>query len=263
MSFKISQSFLKEFSKYLQGKACGLQVKAKYIDKIPFPKDSPVLDLGNYFEFMATGSLPRNGQIPSPVMVYKGTAKEKLSPDYERANASADFFRKTIEHYGIEILEKSVDITVGKKTGILDLVAKFNDRIAIIDLKYSGLLEDKWNELGWNIESLPYRDNIMVQSIHYIMLLAERMELEYTDVDFYFFVFNSKDENDAKIVKVKVDEDAFQSHNEAIENVYHEVVVKKHVFKAKPKLSLCNSCPLTDCTERATFPTIDTVYYSI
>ena len=263
MNLKISQSFLKEFSKYLQGKACGLQVKAKYIDKIPFPKDSPVLDLGNYFEFMATGSLPRNGIVPSPVYVYKGTAKERLSPDYERANASADFFLKTIQHYGIEILDKSVDITVGKKTGILDLVTKFKERIAIVDLKYSGLLEDRWNELGWDTESLPYKDNIMVQSIHYVMLLAEKMEIPYTEVDFYFFVFNSKDEKDAKIVKVNLDEDAFESHNEAIENVYHEVVVKKHKFKAKPKLSTCNSCPLLDCKERATFPMIENVYYSI
>jgi hypothetical protein len=35
---KISQSFVKEYSKYKQKKACGLQVKAKYIDKIKFPE---------------------------------------------------------------------------------------------------------------------------------------------------------------------------------------------------------------------------------
>jgi hypothetical protein len=263
MNFKISQSFLKEFSKYLKGETCGLQVKAKYIDKISFPPFSKVLNLGNYFEFMATGALPRDGKIPAPVIVYKGTAKESLSEDYMRANASAEFFQEIVNHYSIEILDKSVDITVGKKTGIMDVVAKFNNRVAIIDLKYSGLLEDKWNDLGWETESLQYKDNIMVQAIHYTTLLAEKMNIPYSDVDFYFFVFHAKDERNAKIIKVNIDEDAFESHNQAVESVYHEVVVKKHVFKAKPKLDLCNKCPLLDCPERIKVPLIENVYYSI
>ena len=77
---KISQSFVKEYSKYKQKKSCGLQVKAKYIDGIKFPS-SDTMELGNYFEFMATGCLPRSGEIPTPEIVYKGTAKEKLSTD--------------------------------------------------------------------------------------------------------------------------------------------------------------------------------------
>lgn len=259
---KISQSFVKEYSKYKQKKSCGLQVKAKYIDKIEFPS-SEAMNAGNYFEFMATGCLPRSGKIPTPEIVYKGTAKEKLSTDYERANASAEFFKKVIEKYKIEILETGKTITIDNRTGILDIVAKFNNRLCVIDLKYSGLLEDKWNEMGWETESLPYKDNLMIQAVHYTILLAEVCEVDYTDIDFYFFIFNSKKSNDAKIIKVNIDPDVFESHLEAVNKVYEEVVVNNHYWKPYPSLSRCESCPLTDCKHRLTIPNIEEVYYTI
>jgi hypothetical protein len=259
---KISQSFVKEYSKYKQKKACGLQVKAKYVDGIKFPS-SDTMELGNYFEFMATGCLPRSGETPIPQMVYKGTAKEKLATDYERANASAEFFKEVAQKYEIEILETGKVITKDNRTGILDIVAKFNNRLCVIDLKYSGLLEDKWSEFGWETESLPYKDNLMIQAVHYTILLAEVCEVDYEDIDFYFFVFNSKNSQDAKILKINIDPDVFESHLEAVDRVYNEVVVQKHNFKAYPTLKLCNSCPLTDCKHKLTIPDIEQVYYTI
>jgi len=259
---KISQSFVKEYSKYKQKKACGLQVKAKYIDKIEFPS-SEAMNAGNYFEFMATGCLPRSGKIPAPEMVYKGTSKEKLATDYERANASAEFFKKIVNEYKIEVLETGKVITKGNKTGILDIVAKFNNRLCVIDLKYSGLLEDKWSDFGWETESLPYKDNLLIQAVHYTILLAEVCEVDYSDIDFYFFVFNSKNSDDAKIIKINIDEDVFENHLNAIDKVYEEVVINKHNFKPYPSLKLCNDCPLVDCKHKLSIPNIEQVYYSI
>lgn len=259
---KISQSLVKEYSKYKQKKACGLQVKAKYFDGVQFPS-SDAMNLGNYFEFMATGCLPRNGEIPIAEMVYKGTSKERLATDYERANASAEFFKRVIKDYQIEIIETGKVITIGNRTGILDIVAKFNDRLSVIDLKYSGLLEDKWNEMGWETESLPYKDNLMIQAVHYTMLLAELNNLDYSDVDFYFFIFNSKDSEDAKIIKINIDSDVYESHSNAIDKVYLDLIVNKHNFKAYPSLKLCKNCPLVDCKEKLTIPKIEQVYYTI
>ncbi len=259
---KISQSFVKEYSKYKQKKACGLQVKAKYIDGIKFPS-SAVMEVGNYFEFMATGCLPRTGEIPKPEMIYKGTSKEKLATDYERANASAEFFKKVVDRYKIEILETGKIITKENRTGILDIVAKFQNRLCVIDLKYSGLLEDKWSEFGWETESLPYKDNLMIQAVHYTILLAEVCEVDYEDIDFYFFIFNSKDPEDAKIIKINIDPDVYESHLEAVDKIYEEVVLNNHNFKAYPSLKLCNSCPLTDCKHKITVPNIEQVYYTI
>ena len=258
----ISQSFLKEFAEYKSGNTCGLQVKAKYIDGIKFPS-SDVMQVGNYFEFMATGCLPRTGEIPAPEMVYKGTAKEKLATDYERANASAEFFKKVVKELDIEILETGKVITKDNRTGILDIVAKFQNRLCVIDLKYSGLLEDKWNEMGWETESLPYKDNLMIQAVHYTMLLAEVCEVDYEDIDFYFFIFNSKDPEDAKIIKINIDPDVYESHMQAVDKVYEEVVLNNHNFRPYPSLKLCKSCPLTDCKHKLTIPTIEQVYYTI
>jgi hypothetical protein len=221
------------------------------------------MELGNYFEFMATGCLPRSGEVPSPEMVYKGTAKERLATDYERANLSAEFFKKVIAEHKIKILETGKTITKDNRTGILDIVAQFNNRLCVIDLKYSGLLEDKWSEFGWETESLPYKDNLMIQAVHYTILLAEVCELDYSDIDFYFFIFNSKDPEDAKILKINIDSDVYESHLEAIDKVYKEVVLNKHNFKPYPSLKLCKSCPLTDCEYKLTIPAIEEVYYAI
>jgi hypothetical protein len=260
---KISQSFVKEYSKYKQKKACGLQVKAKYIDGIKFPS-TPTMELGNYFEFMATGSLPRSGNVPTPEMVYKGTAKERLATDYERANESAEFFKTVVEKYKIEILETGKSITIDNRTGILDIVAKFNNRLCVIDLKYSGLLDDKWNEMGWETESLPYKDNLMIQAVHYTTLLAEVCEVGYSDIDFYFFVFDSKNSSNAKIIKVNIDPDAYESHLQVIDKVYEEVVLNNHNFRAYPSLKLCNTCPIAnDCKHKIDVPNVEEIYYTI
>ena len=64
------------------GKKCGLIVKAQYIDKTYTHESSEVMELGNFFEFMATGSLPRDGHIPVAKVVYKDTPKQKLSDNY-------------------------------------------------------------------------------------------------------------------------------------------------------------------------------------
>ena len=259
---KISQSLIKEYSKYKQKKTCGLQVKAKYFDGIKFPS-SAVMNAGNYFEFMATGCLPRTGEIPIPEMIYKGTSKEKLATDYERANDSAVFFKKIINKYQIEIIETGKVITINNRTGILDVVAKFNDRLSVIDLKYSGLLEDKWNEMGWETESLPYKDNLMIQAVHYTMLLADLNNLEYSDVDFYFFIFNSKDPEDAKIIKINIDSDVFETHLQLINKVEKELLENNFNLKPYPSLKLCRTCPLSDCKHKLTIPNIEEVYYTI
>ena len=86
---KISQSFLKEYAKYKSGDTCGLQVKAKYIDGVKFPS-SDAMEYGNAFEYLATGSIPRDGHIPEIEKVYVGTKKESISAQYQRIIESAE-----------------------------------------------------------------------------------------------------------------------------------------------------------------------------
>jgi hypothetical protein len=258
----ISQSFLKEFAKYKSGDACGLQVKAKYIDGVKFPS-SDAMEYGNAFEYLATGSIPRDGHIPQIEKVYKGTARESISTQYQKIIQSAELFKKIVKHYEIEIIDVSRVVTQDGMTGIMDIVAKWNDRVCIIDTKYSGLLDDKWNELGWNLDMLPEKHNLLLQPVQYKILLSKELGCEPEDIDFYFFVFSSKDVMDVKLIKVNVDELTIASHLTTVEWVKNELQKPiDNVFKAKPSLKLCFECPINDkCSFKIEVPHIDEITY--
>jgi len=258
----ISQSFLKEYAKYKMGEVCGLQTKAKYIDGVAFPQ-SDAMYLGDFFEYSATGSIPRNGIIPEPKLVYKGTARESIAEPFKRALESAELFKKIIAHYNIEIIDTGRVVTQDSMTGIMDIVANWNDRVAIIDTKYSGLIDDRWNAYGWNLDSLPEKHDLMVQSVHYRVLLAKELNCEPEDIDFYFFVFSTQNVNDVKIIKVISDENTFANHLTTIEWMKEELQKPiEKLFKAKPKLKDCFECPIKDnCSSKAEIPLIDEVSY--
>jgi hypothetical protein len=258
----ISQSFLKEFAKYKSGDTCGLQVKAKYIDGVKFPS-SDLMEYGNAFEYLATGSIPRDGHIPQIEKVYKGTARESVSTQYQKIIESAELFNKIIKHYEIEIIDTGRVVTQDGMTGIMDIVAKYNNRICIIDTKYSGLIDDKWNELGWNLDMLPEKHNLMLQPVQYKILLSKELECEPEDIDFYFFIFSSKEVMDVKIIKVNVDELTIANHLTTVEWVKAELEKPiDKVFKAKPQLKRCFECPIKDnCKFKVEVPHIDEIAY--
>jgi hypothetical protein len=258
----ISQSFLKEFAEYKSGNTCGLQVKAKYIDGIKFPS-SDLMEYGNAFEYLATGSIPRDGHIPQIEKVYKGTARESVSTQYQKIIESAELFNKIIKHYEIEIIDTGRVVTQDGMTGIMDIVAKYNNKICIIDTKYSGLIDDKWNELGWNLDMLPEKHNLMLQPVQYKILLSKELECEPEDIDFYFFIFSSKEVMDVKIIKVNVDELTIANHLTTVEWVKAELEKPiDKVFKAKPQLKRCFECPIKDnCKFKVEVPHIDEIAY--
>jgi hypothetical protein len=259
----ISQSFLKEFNKYKLGETCGLQVKAKYIDNNYPRTSSEAMDLGCFFEFMATGSLPRDGEIPVAKVVYKDTPKQRLDDKFQRAMDSSLFFKKIIQHYGIEIKETGKVVTQDGMTGILDIYAEWNERHCIIDTKYSGLLYDRWNEMGWEINSLPEKHNLMLQPVQYKILMSLELGIPVEDIDFYFFVFSSTNPNDAKIIKVVNDEATIEQHRLAIKYVKKELEKPVDIlFKAKPELLRCLDCGIKEnCAYRIEVPPIVEIYY--
>jgi hypothetical protein len=258
----ISQSFLKEYAKYKSGETCGLQVKAKYIDGVKFPS-SDAMEYGNAFEYLATGSIPRDGHIPEIEKVYVGTKRESISAQYQRIIESAELFKKIVKHYEIEIIDIGKVCTEDGMTGIMDIVAQWDDRTCIIDTKYSGLIDDKWSEFGWNIDALPEKHNLMIQSVHYKILLAKELNCEPEDIDFYFFVFSAKNVHDVKLIKVHNEENTFATHLSTVEWLKRELTKPvEHVFKAKPTLQRCFECPISDkCTSKVEIPHIDEIVY--
>ena len=254
---KISQSLIKGYTDYLNGKLCGLLFKAKYIDKSIESIPSEAMKEGIYFEYLATGSLPKSNVVPYPETNKNGELKEA----YKRVVQAVEFFKKVISHYKIKILKVGYVLSNDEMSGIIDIWADWDGEICIIDLKYSGLIDDKWNEIGWETESLPMKDNLMIQGLHYKVLAQDILGI--ADIPFYYFIFNSKDSTDMKIIKQSVDPDKFFFHKTAISKVKESLEKEIYKgFKPYPSYRSCKDCPMfANCKERAEYPLVEEVFY--
>ena len=162
----LSQSLLKDYLDYYDEnvKSCGLAIRKRHFEKIPIPQ-SEVQKLGTYFEYMATGYCHDQNNPPQPKISYKGTAREALAVDYDRANKSAELYKEIIKKHGIEVIKYGEYMNHDSSSGISDIRAKWNGEECIIDLKYTALFDDKFNDYGWHTESLVYKSKLLLQPI--------------------------------------------------------------------------------------------------
>jgi hypothetical protein len=282
----ITQSLIKELFEYKSGRACGLQFEAKYVHGLEFPS-SDAMKLGQWFEYKCTGQKTKFGHIPEPVRLKakKATKKQieddtikkidiegvphvqgELSKKYTDALEHVKVFKQMIEEYGYEIVETGerlidkelgiqgdVDITVRKK-------GEKDGRVMFIDTKFSGLLDNKWDDLGWADESLEYKDKIMIQAVHYKLLGFQKYGYE---PDFFFWVFSSTNTTDRKNIKVVVDEDKFFEHQNIIKQARQEFENQKAKgWIARPKPKRCGECLLkSKCPYFIELPQEQVVYY--
>jgi len=260
---KISQSLMKAYVDYLNEKECGLYFKANYIDKDPEAQRVPsdAMKIGIYFEYLCTGALPKSGEVPEAEMVYKGKPNEKLAAPYERATESAKMFKAIMEHYNIKVKKVGLYLEDGEINGVVDIHADWDGQDVFIDLKYSGLIDDKWSEMGWDLESLAMKDSLMIQGVHY-KILAERC-LKIPNIPFYYFVFSSSDPNNIKIIRQEVDESKSQSHIVAINNIIGKIKTDmNNSFTPLPSLLRCSKCPIGHkCPSKVDYPLVDEVFY--
>lgn len=261
----LSKSLLSDYVSYYDPeiKGCGLYLYRKSFLREPIPQ-TDTQKLGIYFEYLCTGYLREGDEIPQAEMVYKGTAKEKMAADYEKATKSAALFKTIIEKHGIEIIGVGEYLYHDGCSGILDIRAMWKGVECIIDLKYTALFDDKFNPYGWHTESLVYKSSLLLQPIHYKYLIS-KMEGK-DDIPFYFFVFSSKDPEKAKIIKTNIQEEHLYIHEENYVNKmkryidYHFEHPEK--LEARPSYMRCKECPYFDsCDQRAEVPLIEEIYY--
>lgn len=241
----LSQSMMKDYAKM-----CGLLFKGKYVDKNVRDEPSEAMKEGIYFEYLCTGQMPKSGVVPQPERTNKG----ELTAAYKRIVEAVGLFKKIIKFYNIKILEVGLRIENDSMSGVLDILAEWDGRVVIIDLKYSGLIDDKWSDMGWADFALHEKDQLMKQPVHYKILVNDELNVE--DVPFYFFVFNSKDPTDMKIFLIEVDPDRYFFHQVEMDKV-REGIEKSMIagWKAKPDYRICKDCPLSDtCKEKEEMP---------
>ncbi len=255
---KISQSLMKTLYKYKIKEECGLVLKAKYIDGKSFPS-SPAMELGNYFEYICTGALTRDGRTPEAETLKSG----KLTTAYERINKQKETFDAIMKEYDLEIKHKGYVFQKSKYSGIADIIAydKINKRNVIIDIKTSGLINDKWSNYGWHEDSIENKDELLIQAVHYKMLYEEEFGEE--NVPFFFFVFSTQNDWECKVYEIEVSENTIYTHKLNLTNAeaFFEAE-NKNGWEAYPSYEKCRNCFLkSDCQSALNVPESKKVYY--
>jgi CRISPR/Cas system-associated exonuclease Cas4 (RecB family) len=249
---KISQSLIKSLAKYRNDEECGLVLEHIYI-KGQWLHSSKAQELGNYFEYICTGGLPRDKHIPEPKLLKTG----KPSIEYARMDKQKENFEAMMYEYGFEIEHTGYEFTNPKYSGIADIIAKdVNNKKqrVIVDIKTSGLLNDKWSPYGWADESIEEKWDLLLQAIHYKMLAKYEWGIE--DIPFYFFVFSTKNDTDCKAFEIIVDESTRFQHLNNLSNIKTYLDSQLELgFKPKPKYSRCQNCGLADtCLHKVNVP---------
>ena len=266
--FKVSQSLLKAFTSYKSGEECGLVVKARYFDKVNFPP-TEAQQLGCWFEYILTGSLPKNGEVPQAEYVNKG---KDLAAKYRTMKIHADRFKKILDHYGFGIVGKGERLIIDDAEGTLDLrVVALRDihvndifipkgSAGIIDIKTTGLINDKWSPFGWDTERLPEKEGLMIQPVMYKYLAKK---LFGKDHFFFFLIFSNTNEFDEKLILVDVAESKVEQMETIIRNS-KKVILREYEdgFEAIPSIQRCKDCALkSTCSFFQDIPQAEVVHY--
>jgi len=311
-SFWLSQSTMKGHKQWANGQLCGIVYRELYLNNNLNSITGDAARLGQYFEFMATGSMPAYGDaVPEPERYSRsGSAtnytyeKGDLKPEWRHAQLQANNFAIYCKELGFTIIQAALRVKRSDKQGNplaggnLDIIiqvskenwekivatyhednwgklseainvkapkwedCKFVDAqgiehqgCIIIDLKYSGLLYDKWHEAGWDLERLQERDDTIIQAKHYHWLSG--------GLPFFFWVFDSKDE-DNRLIRIFFDDNVIEDHVELVTK-FRDVILSSMAldsenvpaFKEQPILKDCNVCPLrSNCKFRAKSPVV-------
>lgn len=260
--FNISHSLLNDFNDFTIGKLCGLQFKAIHVDKILKKDDifefSEYANAGNFFEFKCTGALPRDGQIPIPK-----TTKNGLDAKYNNLLNQAEHFRRfAAEH--ITNIERSAEYRVEYEgimlKGIADIKCLFDGKPALIDLKATSVIDDKWSDNSWR--DIRNKREKTRQAIIYIWMAKQ---IEGIDYDFYFYVASMTDSVKRKIIKIKPNAESFNDLINEIKFVHEMIEYHNNTgWRSGAEYNIdfyetCSRCPkiLSDnCKQKILNPTI-------
>lgn len=266
----INQSMIKDLIRYQKGELCGLIFQNKWILQ-QFGKGTKSNNLGHYFEYLCTGALAK-GETNPPKPEY--TKKGELSSDYVIAKEQAEYFHSLRNKFGFKIDTAGEKVIADNQwVGTLDIKASWSsvfkqfpellselnpNHYVIIDLKFSGLLEDKFNPLGWHTDTLPRKEGTIMQAKHYKFLFWKKYGF---NPPFFFFVFDSKVVGNAKLLFVDISEyDLIQYEQFLYKAKAYLKKVLDEGLKPIPKYSSCIKCAYNSwCIFKEELPPIITI----
>lgn len=265
----ISQSIIKDVREYQKKNLCGYVLHSKYVSKT-YPRngnDSPAKALGRYFEYILSGSLGIDGVVPEAE--YKKTAlkgiKSARTPElaelkkkalkvsdmtkpYQLAHKNAERVKAYFVKMKIEIVKVNVRIENEEEglVGNIDIIARYKGRLIVIDVKYSGLIDDKYNELGWQWTPAQKRFH-GIQAIQYHKL---------TGYEFYFLVVSNTNEIDILFDAIFIGTWEKEQHNEDVLRARKELkFITEFGAVPYPEFNRCAKCAIAEgCALRVDVP---------
>lgn len=247
----ISPTLIKDFDKLTIGNYCGYLFKLLYIDKVLSIPPSPAMKLGQYFEYLATGAKLRDGTIPEPELTKKG----ELTEPYKKITTQANNFKLIAENLHLSISHVSfvMEYKFGEaqSKGIADIVGEIDGKQCIIDLKTTGHYDNEYDEYGWGDNKLYKKHNLLIQAVHYKLLYNR---IYKNDIDFYFWVFNSQNDWENKIIKIDVSDESINKHEGRIEFVNQMInyYLETNLFIHLSNRDTCYNCPAQEICEKYT-----------
>lgn len=286
--FRISQSFMKDHWDYLNQKLCGYVLEAKYVTNTWPDQPSDAQRLGSIVEYLVSGALPKSGLIPLPEFTkasgvqpqankggYKiadlNRLRESLLAPYKKALDNANAILRYLAVMDLEIVSAGDHRVKGKNEGTIDLVVKagrelkFRNGITIakgemfvIDMKYSGLIGDRWSRFGWPLSDEQWTN----EQKRYNAFQSRQYHYLSGGMRFFFWVTGSDGAEGKNIGNVALfeitglDKETIQVHLAEGEKALKDMELFKEIgFTPFPELNRCKDCPLRmACKDKQEYP---------
>ena len=280
---KLSQSLLKRLKHHFEGNDCGTKIVAEAIEKTVKKPTSESAMAGIRFEFLATraesfGDYKGNEPLLTP-KTGKPSAQEKV------VQAQVENWKNMVKDFGIEVLETSYLLQYEYESfihkGYADVLCKINNyhyvdndgitqkkppHLAIIDIKFSGLFDDKFSKWGWHVDkdyhilerkewakSLENKGDLTIQPVDYKCIYEA---VENKDIEFYFAIFHAKDAEKFKMVNVQVSEQRKAKHMNEVAYFAQKLNNELEIgLLPKPRFDICEDCLVKDCEFRVFYNT--------
>jgi hypothetical protein len=246
-------------------------------------------------DMTGTGSLPKNGQVPMPDLradykkavaeivakqldpkthnpnqkPYRAWTEADMLAPYQLAHVNSRRLQQYFKEMGIKILKAGRMLAKGKFEGTIDIIAEATKKIIwnngdiwkegyqfVIDLKYVGTLEDRWQPYGWG--AMKFEGDNEQKKIHG----TQALQYNYiTDLPFYFMVVSSTNEIDVKFFKIEITQEQSEAHiMEGLDLAEKLKFYNEIGLEPRPDMAKCGECPLkVNCPDKATYPQFEII----
>jgi hypothetical protein len=282
---RITQSLMKDIREYVSDAgSCGIWIRERWINGRQFDDESKAMKLGTFFEYITTGSLPKNGKVPQPEFMKSEIKKNKGSIEglgiqqmYEPYREAYENRQKLLDVWaqmglviardkdgkpmsGVKVIkanplggpdhEGTWDVVLEATRDVIfgdGFQLKKGDRI-IEDIKYSGMKDDYRTVHGWQWtdKQIKYHGT---QGKEYSWL----GDMKYP---FFFRIVDPKG-NYIVAFRMVISKEAIEAHLAEANYLYEKLMFLNSVdsLEPRPEYNRCLDCPLfNECEHKHTYP---------